>query len=128
MTPFGFVLGVPVQDAEARSNNLIVAPDTGVAITMRRSVPPVALTAVVAAAVMTTDEDAGRCVNHAVVFGVLPGCTVHVPLCTALTLFPFVLRSAYAIAKASSKRQAAMTCFIGTPKRLRLRPCPKRST
>lgn len=60
ITARGFVLGVPVQLAEARSNSLIVAFTTCVVTVIRRSVPAVAFTAVVAAVEMTVALEAGN--------------------------------------------------------------------
>ena len=58
-TALAFVLGVPVQEADARSNSLIVALATSVVTVILRSVPAVAFTAVVVAVAMTVAEDAG---------------------------------------------------------------------
>jgi hypothetical protein len=54
-TAFGFVLGVPVHEALARSNSLMVALATSVVTVILRSVPAVAFTAVVAAEMITDD-------------------------------------------------------------------------
>ena len=60
ISAFGFVDGVPVQEALARSNSLMVAAATWVVTVTRRSVPAVALTAVVVAVLITLALDAGN--------------------------------------------------------------------